>query len=179
MSVEMVARRYAGALADAVAGGDAETVKNELAAWNDLITDNGDLNSVFGNPSIQQTQKENILNELIGRMKPSSATANFLRVLLQNGRLMDIGRISERFEAELAERSGNISATVTTARSLSQAQADDLKANLEKLTGKKVALDLNIDTELLGGVVAQVGSTIYDNSVRTQLENLRKQIING
>ncbi len=175
----MVARRYAGALADAVSASDPETVKGELSAWKDLIADNADLNSVFGNPSIQQTQKENILNELIGRMQPSGATSNFLRVLLQNGRLMDIGRISERFEAELAERSGNVSAKVTTARPLSDPQANDLKTNLEKLTGKTVSLDFNIDNEMLGGVVAQVGSTIYDNSVRTQLENLRKQIING
>ena len=175
----MVARRYAGAFADAVSASDPGVVMIELFAWVDLLDNNGELNSVFGNPSIQQTQKENILNELIARMKPSHATSNFLRVLLQNGRLMDIGRIAERFKAEIAQRSGNISASVTTARSLSQEQADDLKANLEKLTGKKVALDLNIDTELLGGVVAQVGSTIYDNSVRTQLENLRKQIINS
>lgn len=179
MSVEMVARRYSVALADAVSGKDPETVKSELAAWKELIAENSDLNSVFGNPSIQQTQKENILNELISRMNPSNQTSNFLRVLLQNGRLMDIGRISERFEAELSERSGNISAKVTTARPLSDTQANDLKANLEKLTGKTVKLDLNIDNEMLGGVVAQVGSTIYDNSVRTQLENLRKQIING
>jgi F-type H+-transporting ATPase subunit delta len=178
MSVEMVARRYAGAFADTVVN-DPGVVMTELFAWVDMLENNSELNSVFGNPSIQLTQKENILNELIARMKPSLKTSNFLRVLLQNGRLMNIGRIAERFKAEIAERSGNISASVTTARSLSQAQADDLKANLEKLTGKNVTLDLNIDTELLGGVVAQVGSTIYDNSVRTQLENLRKQIING
>ena len=175
----MVARRYAGAFADSVSIHDPGVTVLELFAWVDLIDGNKELNSVFGNPSIQLTQKENILNELIARMKPSNATANFLRVLLQNGRLMNIGAIAERFKAELAERSGNVSAKVTTARPLSDAQSNDLKANLEQLTGKKVKLDLNIDTELLGGVVAQVGSTIYDNSVRTQLENLRKQIING
>jgi len=178
MSAETIARRYAAALADA-AGGNAGTVKEELAAWKGLILDNAELASVFGNPAIASTQKENIINELIARTKPSATTANFVRVLLQNGRIMNIGDISSRFEAELAERSGNVSAKVTTARGLSDEQAAELKANLEKLTGKTVALELNTDSELLGGVVAQVGSTIYDNSVRTQLENLRKQIING
>lgn len=178
MSAETIARRYAAALADAV-GENAETVKDELAAWKALIIDNAELASVFGNPAIPSTQKENIVNELVARTKPSATTANFVRVLLQNGRIMNIGDISSRFEAEIAERSGNISAKVTTARGLSPEQTAELKANLEKLTGKTVALELNTDPELLGGVVAQVGSTIYDNSVRTQLENLRKQIING
>jgi F-type H+-transporting ATPase subunit delta len=178
MSAETIARRYAAALADAAVG-NAETVKEELAAWKELILGNPELAGVFGNPAIPSVQKENIISELIARTKPSAPTANFVRILLQNGRLMNIGDISSRFEAELAERSGNVSAKVTTARGLSPEQTSELKANLEKLTGKTVALELNTDSELLGGVIAQVGSTIYDSSVRTQLENLRKQIING
>ena len=178
MSVETISRRYATALADVVLkSGETETVKTELKTWEQLITSNSELQNAFGNPSITQTKKEKVLEQLIARTRPSRATSNFLRVLLRNGRLMDLGNIIQRFELVLEERSGVVSAEVASARELSQAQRNELKVNLERRTGRQVNIDFAIDPELIGGVVTRIGSTVYDGSVRTKLENLREELI--
>ena len=180
MSVETVARRYAGALADVVLKtGETDTVKNELKTWEQLIGANAELESAFRNPSIAQLNKENVLNGLLAKTKPTKTTANFLRVLLRNSRLTDLGEINKRFDSVLEERSGKIGAKITSARELSDAQKAELKSNLEKLTGKEVTLNFDINEEIIGGVVTRVGSTVYDGSVKTQLENLKAQLANA
>lgn len=180
MSSETVARRYAGALADVVLKtGETDTVKNELKIWEQLIGTNLELETAFRNPSVAQLNKENVLNGLLDKTKPTRTTANFLRVLLRNSRLTDLGEINKRFDAVLEERSGRTAAQVTSANELSDAQKSELKNNLEKLTGKQVTLNFDINKEIIGGVVTRIGSTVYDSSVRTQLENLREQLING
>ena len=178
MSVETISRRYASALADVVVkSGETETVKNELKTWEQMVAASADLQTAFGNPSIAHASKEKVLEGLLSKTKPSKTTSNFLRVLLRNGRLADLAAINERFAAVLEERSGSVAAEVISARELADAQRAELKANLEKLTGKQVKLAFAIDPNLIGGVVTRVGSTVYDGSVRTQLENLKEELI--
>lgn len=180
MSVETISRRYATALADVVIKtGETETVRTELKTWEQLISSNDGLQNAFGNPTITYPKKEGILDELIRKSKPSNTTSNFLRLLLKNSRLMELSEIIERFEAVIEDRSGLISAEVTSARDLSDAQKTELKANLEKITGKKAKLNFIVEPDLIGGVVTRIGSTIYDGSVRTQLENLKEELVNG
>jgi F-type H+-transporting ATPase subunit delta len=180
MSNETVARRYAAALADVVTkSGETETVKSELKIWQEMIESSGDLKNALHNPSIPHQSKEKVLMSLLERAKPTTTTANFLRVLLSNDRLTELREINDRFDYVLAERSGLMTADITSARPLGDAEKLELKANLETLTGKKVNLNFNIKEELIGGVVTRIGSTVYDNSVKTQLENLKEQIING
>ncbi|MFN2502193.1 MAG: ATP synthase F1 subunit delta [Pyrinomonadaceae bacterium] len=180
MSSETIARRYAAALADVVLEtGETETIKTELESWGELIDRNADLKSVFSNPAITHANKVTVLEELIAKAKPSAATANFLRVLLQNGRLGDLGVINERFETVLAERGGTVKAEIISARELPSDERTKFEKSLAKLTGKKVTINYAIDSEIIGGVVARIGSTVYDSSVRTKLENLREQLVNG
>jgi F-type H+-transporting ATPase subunit delta len=180
MSIETVARRYASALADVVLKtGETETVRAELKAWEQMIAGNADLANAFGNPSIAAAKKEAVLEGLLAKARSSKTTSNFLRVLLQNGRLNDLPTITERFEAVLEERGGTISGEVISAHDLDEAAKQELIANLQKLTGKNVKLNFEIDKNIIGGVVTRVGSTVYDSSVRTQLENLREQLVNG
>ena len=178
MSVETVARRYALALADVVAKtSETDSVKTELKSWEDLINANSDLQTAFRNPAISQANKEKVLESLIGKAKPTKTTANFLRVLLRNSRLTEIGEINKKFSEVLEERSGVVSAKVTSARPLAENVKQEMKANLEKMTGKSVKLNFETDASLIGGVVTRLGSTVYDGSVRTQLEELRQQMI--
>jgi F-type H+-transporting ATPase subunit delta len=180
MSVETVARRYATALADVVMNSDQiETVRGELKDWEKLIGENVDLRTALNNPAISHANKEKVLESLLERTHPSRTTSNFLRILLRNGRLTELGEINDRFAAELEERSGVVSAEVVSARELPDGERVALSSNLEKLTGKKVNINFNIDSELIGGVVTRIGSTVYDGSVKTQLENLREQLISG
>ncbi|MCY7375433.1 MAG: ATP synthase F1 subunit delta [Pyrinomonadaceae bacterium] len=178
MSVETVARRYAAALADVVAkSGETEIVKNELKTWEAMINANGDLQTAFQNPSISQTDKEKVLENLITKTQPIKTTANFLRVLIRNNRLTEIGEINRKFASVLEERSGVISANITSARELSEAQKAEMRTSLEKLTAKKINLEFKTDETLIGGIVTRVGSTVYDGSVKTQLQELKQQMI--
>lgn len=180
MSVETIARRYAIALADVVGtSADAEAVRGELNEWGDMIRENHDLHSAVANPTIPHASKEKLLNGLLEKTRPSRITSNFLRVLLKNGRLTELSQINERFAAELEERNGIVSAEIVSARELPDGERSELRSNLEKLSGKKVNINFNIDAELIGGIVARLGSTVYDGSVKTQLENLREQLVNG
>ncbi len=180
MSVETVSRRYATALADVVIkSGETETVMGELKTWEQLMASSQDLQNAFRNPAIAHGNKEKVLEGLLAKAKPSQTTSNFLRVLLRNSRLTELREINNRFASVLEERSGAVGAEVISARELSTAQRDELKANLEKLTGKRVKMNFAVDPEIIGGVVTRVGSTIYDASVKTRLENLREELVNG
>ena len=178
MSVETVARRYAAALADVVAKtGETELVSNELGQFQNLMTESPQLAEVFRNPAVPYEQKSRLLETLLTRTKPAKTTANFLRILLKNARLGDLDAVAKRFAAVLEERAGMVSAEVTTAQPLSAAQQTVLQNKLQNITGKKVVMNYKIDPEIIGGVVTRIGSTVYDGSVKNQLEQLREQMI--
>ena len=180
MSVELAARRYAGALADVVEKGSETTiVQTELKQWEKMMQESGDLLNLFKHPAIQYDKKSEVLESLLSRSAPTKTTANFLRVLLRNQRLGNLGIINRVFEEELAERSNEVSASVTTAREISPEEQVHLQSNLFKLTGRKVKLQTNVDKDIIGGLITRVGSTVYDSSVKTQLENLKQELIKG
>jgi F-type H+-transporting ATPase subunit delta len=180
MSTETVARRYSAALADVVLQtGDVDTVKAELAGWHQIFDENPDLSNVFSNPAISHVNKEKLLEELLAKSRPSKTTANFLRILLRNDRLNEIGEIHNRFASVLEERKGVVSAEITSARELPESERAAFQANLEKLTGKKVNIKFVTNSDIIGGVVTRIGSTVYDGSVRTKLDTLKEQLIGG
>jgi F-type H+-transporting ATPase subunit delta len=175
--VQTVARRYATALADVVtARGEAQEVQKELTAWETMMQSNEQLLEVFRNPTIPYEQKRKVLNALIARASVRPTTANFLQVLLQNQRLADLNEVNKRFAQILDERSGVVSAEVTTARPVPQASQDALRTKLTSLTGKNVRLSFTTDEELIGGIVTRIGSTIYDGSVRNQLQQVKERM---
>jgi F-type H+-transporting ATPase subunit delta len=178
MSIEVVSRRYATALADVV-GSDYKTVQSELKTFEAIIGESKELTSLFANPSLAHAGKVRILEGIIDKTKPSKTTANFLKVLLENGRLVNLAEINQAFVSVLAERSGVVSAQITSARELSSTEQKDLESNLEKMIGKKVNLAYEINQSIIGGIVTRIGSTVYDSSIRTQLDNLKKQLVNG
>lgn len=174
----MVARRYATALADVVtARGEAQEVQKELRDWAEMMQSNEQLLEVFRNPTIPYEQKRKVLNTLIARTRVRPTTANFLQVLLQNQRLAELNEVNKRFAQLLDERSGVVSAQVTTARPVPQSSQDSLRAKLAALTGKSVRLSFTTDEELIGGIVTRIGSTIYDGSVRNQLQQVKERMI--
>jgi F-type H+-transporting ATPase subunit delta len=177
MSVATVARRYAIALADVVIpNGEARQVQEELAAWEQMQDSNPLLKEVFGNPTVDYGQKQKLLSALIARVKVRPTTANFLQVLLRNQRLLDLPYIIERFTQVLDERAGVVSAQVTTARPVDDSVKTTLEREIGRLTGKKVRLSFLTDEQLIGGLVTRIGSTIYDGSIRNQLDEAREQL---
>lgn len=175
-----MARRYAVALADVVTSrGEAGEVREELAAWDEMMRANPQLFEVFRHPTIPHDQKRRVLDELIARARPRPTTANLLLVLLQNHRLADLGEINRQFTQELDRRANIVTAQVTTARPVPDEAREALRARLGQLTGSNVRLQFGVDEDLIGGVVTRIGSTVYDGSVRTQLEQIRRRMAGG
>ena len=177
MSIQTVARRYASALADVVIDrGEAKEVQQELQQWNGLLQANANLQEVFRNPTIALEQKRSLLSKLIDRAKPRPTTGNFLKVLLQNQRLTELSEINRKFAEILDERAGMVAATVTTARPVPETVQQNLQQKLTAVTQKKVRLDFEQDPELIGGLVTRIGSTVYDGSVRSQLQQIKERM---
>jgi len=177
MSVQTVARRYASALADVVLErGEAREVQEELRAWEKIFQASPVMPEVFRNPTIPLDKKRAVLNKLIDRSKPKPTTANFLKVLLQNQRLTDLGEINQKFAEILDLRAGMVAATVTTARTVPENAQQKLHTKLLSVTGKKVRINFMTDPELIGGLVTRIGSTVYDGSVRNHLQMIKEKM---
>ena len=177
MSVQMIARRYASALADVtLERGEAKEVQRELQQWEELLQSNAALQEVFRNPTIALDQKRAVLNKLIDRAKPRATTTNFLKVLLQNQRLTELPEINRKLAEILDERAGMVAATVTTARQVPDDIQRSLEQRLTAVTQKKVRLNFKQDPDLIGGLVTRIGSTVYDGSVRNQLQLIKEKM---
>ena len=173
MSSQTVARRYASALADVVVERREEReVQAEIESWASMIDGNAQLREVFANPTIDYDHKHKVLEELIARTRVRQTTASFLRVLLRNQRLAQLPEIAERFGHVLDERSGVVAAEITTARPIPEELKNTLHEALAAATGRTVRLTFATDETIIGGLVARIGSTIFDGSVENHLERL-------
>lgn len=177
MSSQTVARRYAAALADVLLEkGSPRQVQDELVGWESMIQSSELLRQVLANPTVAYDQKRALLEELIKRTKVQQTTANFLRILLKNQRLTDLGEINKRLAQVVDERSGMVAAHVTTARPVSDEIKDSLKGRLTTLTGRDVRMSFTIDETIIGGIVTRIGSTVYDGSISNQLRLLEVKL---
>ena len=180
MSLQTIARRYAGALADVVIERREEReVQAELDQWAQLIEGNPQLKEVFANPTVPYDQKRKVLEDLISHTRVRETTASFLRVLLRNQRLSQLRDVAVRFGLVLDERSGVVAASVTTARPMPEDLKSALQQTLAEATGRKVTLSFTTDETIIGGLVARIGSTIYDGSVQGHLERLSEELAGG
>lgn len=177
MSSMTVARRYASALADVLVDRNEEAVvREELGAWEQLVQQNPLLLEALTNPTVPYDQKSNVLNELITKAKVRPTTSNFLRLLLRNQRFSDLPQINAKLSEIMDERAGVVSADVTSARPISEPVKSALEQTLQQITNRRVRLNFATDEALLGGIVTRIGSTIYDGSVRSQLERLKQEL---
>ena len=177
MSVQMIARRYASALADVILErGEAKEVQQELQQWEELLQSSASLQEVFRNPTIALDQKRAVLNKLLDRAKPRPTTRNFLKVLLQNQRLTELPEIDRKLAEILDERAGMVAAIVTTAHPVPANIQQSLEQRLAAVTQKKVRLNFVQDPDLIGGLVTRIGSTVYDGSVRNHLQLIKERM---
>ena len=177
MSLQTVARRYAAALADvAIERREEREVQTELDHWATMIEGNPQLKEVFANPTIPYDQKRKVLEDLISRTRVRETTSSFLRVLLKNQRLSQLRDVVARFGQVLDERSGVLAASVTTARPIPEDLRNALNQALAEATGQKVRLSFTTDERIIGGLVARIGSTIFDGSVQGHLERLSEDL---
>lgn len=180
MSITTIANRYARALADVLGNsGDTAVVASEIKSYAALIGGNQELHDVLASPVVALDRKQAILNALMERSPVHKTTSNFLRLLLSNQRLHQLPAVSESLGRELDNRGGVISAEVTTARTLSESEQGALLDQLARMSGKQVRISFKQDPEIIGGVIARIGSLIYDGSIRNQLALMKQQLAKG
>jgi len=173
LSLQTVARRYATALADvAIERREERQVQSELDQWAEMMEANPRLKEVFANPTIVHDHKRKVLEDLLARTRVRDTTASFLRVLLKNQRLAQLRDIVERFRYVLDERAGVLAGSVTTARPIPEELKKTLHETLSAATGRTVRLSFSTDEKIIGGMVARIGSTVFDGSVESHLERL-------
>jgi len=173
-----VASTYARAFADVVLDThlDADGSIAELRAVTSLLAASSELRRVWENPAIPAEQKRRVLDVIAQRDGLSIQARNLIAVLIDHRRVQFLEPIITQLVKELDARLGFAEAQITSARELGPAEKREFEAQVGKLTGKKVRARYRQDAALLGGAVVRLGSTIYDGSVKGQLERLKEAI---
>jgi len=176
--VSSVASTYARAFADVVLSAhlDANRSVGGLRRIAGLLQESADLRRVWENPAVPAEQKRKLLDAIVQREEIEPHARNLVAVLIDHRRVQFLGRIVEQLKKELDGRMGFAEAQVTSARELGDDEKRSLESQIEKVTGKKVRAQFGLDASLLGGAVVRVGSTIYDGSVKGQLEKIKEAI---
>lgn len=174
-----VAGRYARAFAEVVADQkmDPEKTVHEFRELATLVEQNHELRNIFQSPAVEHKQKISLLDAIIKKMGGSKMLRNFVAVLIDKQRIGEISEIFQQFRQELDARMGIADAQVKSARELNAAERKALEAQITAVSGKRVRATYTEDPSLLGGAVVQIGSTIYDGSVRGQLQRMKQQIV--
>lgn len=177
MKDRAAALRYARSL-DALLDGDAEVTRTteEMAAVARVMAGDATVAGMLVNPGVDLARKKALIDTLAAGAKLSSKTAGFLRLLAEHGRLHLLPEAAELLAGLRDKRMGIVEAVVTTASALTPEMAEQTRQTLEKKTGLKIRLALKTDPSLIGGMVAKVGSTVYDGSVLARLAALRGHI---
>src|ERR1700751_3655233 len=173
-----VASTYARAFADVVFSAhlDAARAIGGLRQIAALFGESVELRKVWENPAVPADQKRKLLDAIVQRGGIERPVRNLVAVLIDHRRLPFLPRIVEQLEKELDARLGFTEAQISSTRELGASEKRTLETQIEKTTGKKVRATYGLDPSLLGGAVVRVGSTIYDGSVKGQLERIKEAI---
>ena len=175
-----LAKRYAKALVQLGSeGGLIDRFRDELSVIDGIFSSNSELRAAFADPALTHDQKKAIMKELIGKASSSELVSNFLLLLVDKNRVAFLGQIVQSYEKLADEFTGVIRPVIKTAFALDTAQVGSIQGALEKKTGKKVVPQMVVDQSLLGGVVTQIGDIAYDNSVKTQLKQIKDILQKG
>jgi F-type H+-transporting ATPase subunit delta len=174
----LIAERYASGLSSAIEDNDAlEPAVAALWQFRELYETNHDFRNVLANPAIDSERRAAVLADVLKALEVPTVVARLAEVLLRRGRISVLPDVAEVFSALADSRLNRLRATVTTAAPISEAEEARLAAVLEAHTGKTIRMECAVDSEILGGVVARMGSEVIDGSVRTRLDNLRTALL--
>lgn len=173
-----VGNRYARALVDVVLDKKLipGRIREQVHSVVQLVESNADLRNVWDNPSVPSEQKRKLLDAIANRLVLDPMVRNFIAVLIDHHRIGMIAMIAKQFESELDARLGIAEAEVASARPLSTEERVALEAQIKQITGKSVRATYTTNESLIGGAVVKVGSTVYDGSLRGQLEKLKETL---
>lgn len=166
--------RYAKALLElADQAKSLKTVEKNMVSLKAMFENSDDLRAMVNNPVFADEDKVNALTAIANKAKFGALATNFIGTVAQNQRAAELPAIISAFQNLLALRKGSEVAQVASAKKLTAAQANKIKAELKAALGHKVDLETEIDPSLLGGFVVRIGSKLYDNSLKTKLSDLK------
>ena len=178
---QAVSIRYARELADSVISPTSEVkpaqALEQLRVFGTIVEESSELRHVLLSPAVSNAKKRAVIARFAESLPLSRLVRNFLYVIIDRRRSDRLNDITDAFEAALDERIGIVRADVKSAAPLNDRQQSDLQQELSRVSGKQVRCDFSIDPELIGGIVARIGSTVYDGSVRSQLNSLRERLV--
>jgi F-type H+-transporting ATPase subunit delta len=172
--------RYARALFDTALAEKTDLARThaDVKGFADLFEGNEALGRVLTNPAIPAARKRGVIRELLtraGAVQP--AVGKLLLLLAERDRLALLPAVRDAFENRLMDHQKVVRARVTTAVALPNDRIDAIRDGLNKATGRDVRLETQVDPAIIGGAVAQIGSTVFDGSVTRQLERLRESLV--
>lgn len=180
MTARMSARRYARAVLDvALAEADPVAVEQQLAAAAELFLGHEGLWKVMTNPAVPAPKKRAMVEAMLPRLGVAPVVAKTLQMLASRDRLALLPAIVEAYAEKLMDHQRVVRASVTSAAPLPPDRVARLQQEIAAITGRRVVMNAAIDPAILGGLVTQVGSTVYDGSVRRQLEKIRERLVAG
>ena len=172
-----IAKRYARALFEIAREEDAiEAIYGELKGFLSLLEQSEDLAEFFANPVFDSSDKAVVMGDILEKVKASVTTSNFLKLLVEKRRIDALGQIEACYRRYMDDVLSKVRVDVKTAFPLSSELSARIKEQMEGLTGKNIEMVVDEDPSLLGGVVIGVGDTLYDGSVRAQLNSIRELI---
>lgn len=176
-----IASRYARALVDAVIADkiDPATAVQQVNDMVAAVGESDNLRRVWESPAVGADHKRAVLDAIAAKSGTLRPIRNFFALLIDHGRIPMLARIARQFEIELNSQLGFVEAGISSSRPLSAEEKLGLEQQVGRITGKQVRARYATDPELLGGAVVRVGSTIYDGSIRGQLQKLKEQLANS
>jgi F-type H+-transporting ATPase subunit delta len=179
--MSVLALRYAYAFASVVSSQkiDSAAAQQQLRDFSGTFQGSPELRAVLMNPSIAGEQKLKVLDAISGKIGMFPQVRNFIAVIMDHQRLAEMEEILAEYHAVTDEQSGTAEAEITSARELSDADRSDLEAKVAKLAGGRVRATYRQDASLLGGAIVRIGSTVYDGSIRAQLQQLKQKLVSA
>jgi len=172
--ISNISKRYARAFFE-IAGEEKklEQYYNELSQFSSIVAENKDLGGFLANPIFDEEAKKKVLEKIIGKLSLSKMTINFLNLLIDKKRIDVLPDIETCYRQLMDETLQKVRVTLKTAFPLSGEMQDYITSNLKKMTGQAVEVTVESDKGLLGGILIGVGDTLYDGSIKNQLNNMR------
>lgn len=181
MTSKAAAIRYARALFDVALKeqGDLEQIDEQLATFVDLFSQHPTLAKVLLNPAVPVPRKHAAVTELTARLQTTPVLAKLLTLLADRDRLVVLPDLLASYRDRLLDHRHVVRAEITTAAPMSAERAREIEARLARVTGKTVTVSSRVDPAIIGGLIARIGSTVYDASVTRQLEKIRSRLVEG
>jgi len=175
------APRYARAFAEVAESArlDAGAAQQQMREFSQTLAASSVLREVLENPSIEMAGKLKVLDGIATRIAMFPQVRNFIAVILEHQRLTELDEILTEYKQVVDEHAGATEARITSAHPLNEEDRVQLEKQIAKLAGVRVRARYAQDAALLGGAVVEIGSTVYDGSVRGQLQQLKQRLVNA